>query len=172
MDVTWETDAGQEACQVRTLLHERAGHERTGVDLLAELDGHLLHAVVVEAAPGELWVRVGTATCVLTRHAQLPEPASRPSASGAPGERSHAATPASGPGVLVAPMPGQILAVLVRVGQRVRAGEPVVLLEAMKMEHTLRAPREGVVTAIRARAGEQAQPGALLLEITPAAEAP
>jgi biotin carboxyl carrier protein len=69
-------------------------------------------------------------------------------------------------------MPGQVLAVLVTEGQVVRSGDPVVLLEAMKMEHTLRAPRDGVVTGIRTFPGEQAQPGAVLLEIAPTTAAP
>jgi 3-methylcrotonyl-CoA carboxylase alpha subunit len=68
-------------------------------------------------------------------------------------------------------MPGQIVAVLVVIGQEVRAGEPLVILEAMKMEHTVRAPRTGIISAIHAAPGEQAQPGGILLELATTATA-
>jgi acetyl-CoA carboxylase biotin carboxylase subunit len=55
---------------------------------------------------------------------------------------------AAAAGSLRAPMPGSILAVLVEIGQRVNKGQPLLKLEAMKMEHTIRAPVEGVVTAV------------------------
>jgi acetyl-CoA/propionyl-CoA carboxylase biotin carboxyl carrier protein len=67
------------------------------------------------------------------------------------GERSRAAA-ASGP--VTAPMPGVVVAVHVRVGERVRAGQPLLALEAMKMEHAVAAPVDGVVTELFVRAGQ------------------
>jgi len=66
---------------------------------------------------------------------------------------------------LAAPMPGQVIALLVTEGQAVRAGDPLVILEAMKMEHTIRAPHDGVVAAIHARPGTQVAASAVLLDV-------
>src|SRR5687767_13117635 len=53
-----------------------------------------------------------------------------------------------------APMPGVITKILVQVGQTVGKGTPLLILEAMKMEHSIVAPRDGSVVAIRCREGE------------------
>ncbi len=100
------------------------------------------------------WVAAAGRTMTLTWLSPLPEPDERkPSA-----------------GSLAAPMPGVIVALLVEMGQHVRAGEPLMTLEAMKMEHTIRAPWDGVVTATRFAAGERVTAGALLLDIEPETE--
>ncbi|MEB2346611.1 MAG: ATP-grasp domain-containing protein [Deltaproteobacteria bacterium] len=79
---------------------------------------------------------------------------------------------ASGPsGGLVAPMPGKVAQLLVEVGRSVRAGETLLVLEAMKMEHPIRAPEDGVVRELRVALGEQVENGALLLVIEGAAAA-
>ena len=64
-----------------------------------------------------------------------------------------------------APMPGQVLKVLVETGQHVRIGDALVILEAMKMEQTLRATTEGVVEAILIKQGDVVAPGDRLVEI-------
>jgi geranyl-CoA carboxylase alpha subunit len=64
-----------------------------------------------------------------------------------------------------APMPGQVLKVLVEVGQLVSAGDALVILEAMKMEQTLRAATDGVVEAVLVRQGDVVAPGDRLVEI-------
>jgi biotin carboxyl carrier protein len=69
-------------------------------------------------------------------------------------------------GALAAPMPGTVIDVAVGVGQQVRAGDLLLTLEAMKMELPIRAPRDGVVSAIRCAPGELVQPGPPLVEIT------
>lgn len=66
----------------------------------------------------------------------------------------------------VAPMPATVITIEVAVGQRVRPGDVLLTLEAMKMELPVRAPREGVVSAIRCGPGELVQPGFALVEIT------
>lgn len=67
---------------------------------------------------------------------------------------------------LTAPMPGTVTQVLIREGDEVVRGQPLVIVEAMKMEHVIRAPRAGRVRALRARAGVQVEAGAELAEIT------
>jgi len=75
---------------------------------------------------------------------------------------------AHGPsGGLVAPMPGKVTQLRVEVGQRVRKGETLLVLEAMKMEHPMRAPEDGVVRELRVALGEQVENGALLLVVEP-----
>jgi len=71
----------------------------------------------------------------------------------------------SGPLRIVAPMPGKIVRVLVRVGDRVEARQPLVVIEAMKMENELRSDREGRVAEIQAREGTTVESGASLVVI-------
>jgi acetyl/propionyl-CoA carboxylase alpha subunit len=69
---------------------------------------------------------------------------------------------AAEPGSLHAPMPGTVVRVEVEPGRPVAAGAVVLVLEAMKMEHAVRAPAEGVVTALPVAAGESVAAGQLL----------
>jgi len=76
-----------------------------------------------------------------------------------------AAVGAAGSGELTAPMQGTILKVLVAAGDQVTAGDPLIVLEAMKMETTISAPRDGTVTSIGVVAGETAGAGQLLVVV-------
>ena len=67
---------------------------------------------------------------------------------------------------LSAPMPGKVLQVLVEVGQIVEPGQPLMILEAMKMEHRIIASQEGTVSAINFSEGDQVQQGSALLELS------
>ena len=71
------------------------------------------------------------------------------------------------PGSLLAPLPGSVVQVAVVAGQAVVAGDVLVVLEAMKMEHTVRAPFDGVVTELRVELGEQVDTGAVLAVVEP-----
>ena len=66
------------------------------------------------------------------------------------------------PGSLVAPMPGTVVRVDVRPGDDVQLGAPVVVLEAMKMQHTVVAPADGTVTGVGVAAGQTVDAGAVL----------
>jgi excisionase family DNA binding protein len=77
----------------------------------------------------------------------------------------HAAQ-AAGTAVLVAPMPGRVLAVHHAAGDAVAAHAPVVVLEAMKMEHAISAPLAGTVSAVHVQPGDQVQRGDLLAEVS------
>ena len=70
----------------------------------------------------------------------------------------------AGGGGLTAPMPGKIVALLAIPGQTVEKGAPLLILEAMKMEHTITAPKDGTVKTFRYAAGDQVSDGAELLE--------
>ncbi len=70
-------------------------------------------------------------------------------------------------GGLRAPMPGKIIALVARAGATVEKGAPLLVLEAMKMEHTLVAPRRGRVKAFRCAAGEQVADGMELVDFEP-----
>ena len=62
---------------------------------------------------------------------------------------------AAADGTVRSPMPGTVVAVHVTVGQAVSAGQPVLVVEAMKMEHTVTAPLDGTVSELTAKAGQQ-----------------
>lgn len=68
-------------------------------------------------------------------------------------------------GGLVAPMPGKVLEVLVAQGDAVEAGTPLMVLEAMKMEHRIVAAADGTVVAVHYEAGDQVAQGAVLLDL-------
>lgn len=70
-------------------------------------------------------------------------------------------------GLLSAPMPGKILELLVHEGDSVEEGQPVIILEAMKMENELKAPASGSVTSIHAADGDSVEKNQPLLEIEP-----
>ena len=70
-------------------------------------------------------------------------------------------------GSLESPMPGVVTRVLVAVGDRVTQGQPLLALEAMKMEHLIRAPRAGRIQSVAAAAGAMVQGGATLVELEP-----
>ena len=74
------------------------------------------------------------------------------------------------PGQLAAPMPGRVISVLVAQGEPVERGQPVMVIEAMKMEHTIRAPADGVVAQVSFVEGELVEEGAELLAIDQAGE--
>ena len=68
-------------------------------------------------------------------------------------------------GSLAAPMPGKVIKVMTSAGAKVSKGEPLLILEAMKMEHTITAPEDGVVKEIHYAAGEQVLEGAELITL-------
>ena len=74
---------------------------------------------------------------------------------------------ASGGGYVkvTAPMPGLVLKILVEEGQKVKKGETVAIVEAMKMENALAAPKEGVVKSIKAKERDAVEKNAVLIEI-------
>jgi 3-methylcrotonyl-CoA carboxylase alpha subunit len=117
-------------------------------DLLADLGGTRIKVTVVRHGPSlTVLDRDGTHVLVLHDPHALAE------------EEEAAA------GTLTAPMPGKVAAVMVREGERVEKGKPLLVLEAMKMEYTISASRGGIVTRLRYDVGSLVSEGEELLVI-------
>jgi 3-methylcrotonyl-CoA carboxylase alpha subunit len=71
-----------------------------------------------------------------------------------------------GAGRLTAPMPGRVMQLMIEPGAEVRRGQPLMIIEAMKMEHTVAAPADGVVEAVRFAVGDLVEEGAELIALT------
>jgi 3-methylcrotonyl-CoA carboxylase alpha subunit len=119
-------------------------------DLVCDIDGFRRRVTVVRQGLDLVILDRGRQHCLT-----LDDPAAR------------AADRDQGGGGLVAPMPGKVARVLVENGQTVEKGAPLVVLEAMKMEHTIVAPDDGTVVALHFEAGDQVDDGAALLEFEP-----
>lgn len=74
-------------------------------------------------------------------------------------------------GGLTAPMPGKVTALHVKAGDRVKAGQPLVVVEAMKMEHAINAPADGKVAEVRFKVGDQVAEGEVLVVVEETADA-
>jgi 3-methylcrotonyl-CoA carboxylase alpha subunit len=72
-------------------------------------------------------------------------------------------------GRLTAPMPGKVISIAVKAGEAVKKGQLLAIMEAMKMEHSLNAPADGVVTEVLYAAGDQVSEGVELLKLQTAA---
>jgi biotin carboxyl carrier protein len=77
-------------------------------------------------------------------------------------EQAAAARPA-GPAEVKSPMPGKVVRALVRVGDTITTGQPLIVVEAMKMENELKAPRDGTVRELRAGDGQAIEAGQTLV---------
>ena len=82
---------------------------------------------------------------------------------------AHAGAGESEGGRLTAPMPGKIVQLMVEAGVSVEKGAPLLIMEAMKMEHTISAPANGKVEALNYAVGDQVAEGAQLLSFAPEA---
>jgi acetyl/propionyl-CoA carboxylase alpha subunit len=80
------------------------------------------------------------------------------------GGRAGAASTAN-PGEITAPMPGKIIKISAPVGSEVKAGDVIIVMEAMKMEYTLKAQAAGRVSEVRSAAGDQVTLGAVLAKL-------
>jgi biotin carboxyl carrier protein len=131
------------------------------------IDAHTLSLVVDNGCSHEVMIVRDTAAAAgsqLTVHV-----GATPVVVGLNGRRRAAAQAAagagSGPQRVVAPMPGKVVRVPVTAGERVRAGQALVVVEAMKMENELRAGREGTVADLHAREGMSVEAGTLLVVV-------
>ncbi|MGY1616989.1 biotin carboxylase N-terminal domain-containing protein [Geodermatophilus sp. SYSU D00691] len=129
-----------------------ASASRDGDRMTVILDG-VAHRFAVVHAGGTLWLAADGRVTALREHERL---------------RS-AAEGAAGGGVVTAPMPGTVTVVQVSVGDEVTAGTPLLVVEAMKMEHVLTAPVDGTVTALPVTAGAPVRLDEQVAVVTPRA---
>ncbi|OPG08182.1 biotin carboxylase N-terminal domain-containing protein [Microbispora sp. GKU 823] len=132
----------------------RARLEWTGTDEAAVTLGGVTRRYAVARNRDTVWLAEGGRAWPVTRH----DP-------GDPKDRQGGAL--AGDGVVRSPMPGTVLLVKAAEGDRVTAGQPLVVVEAMKMEHTLTAPADGVLAELRARPGQTVELDAVLARVTP-----
>lgn len=132
----------------RQLLVHETPH---GLMLVDEADGRVIDAAVRAGSPGEWCVQVRGVDMVVASNG------GRRAAVGARG--------AAGAERLTAPMPGRVLRVLVAVGAVVEAGQPVVVIEAMKMENALTAARGGTVREVMVEEGASVEAGRPLMRL-------
>ena len=92
-------------------------------------------------------------------------PAAKPAQAAAPVAAPVAAAPVAGGTKITAPMPGTILGVSVKEGEAVKAGQPIFVLEAMKMESDITAPINGTIRGINVRKGDSVEAGKLLCSV-------
>ncbi len=127
------------------ITHRRGG----GVTMM--IDGKPVtphgHAAVMRMASGEIAVMEAGETQMLS----LYDPFAAAEAAGSASDR------------IAAPMPGKVIQLLVKSGEAVTRGQPLAVLEAMKMEHTLSAPADAVVECVEVAAGDQVGEGAVIV---------
>ena len=125
------------------------------------------YKVTLNGRTYEVEVEAGKAMCVAEYEAYAPAAAPVAAApAAAPAAAAPAAPAVTGAGEAVnAPMPGNILKVNVQNGQAVKAGEVLVVLEAMKMENEIMAPKAGTVTQVLVSKGSTVDTGAPLVVI-------
>jgi acetyl-CoA/propionyl-CoA carboxylase biotin carboxyl carrier protein len=129
-----------------------ASAHRDGGRLTVTLDG-VTHRFAVVHAGGTLWLAAEGQVTALREH-----------------ERLHsAAEGAAGSGVVTSPMPGTVTVVQAAVGDEVRAGTPLLVVEAMKMEHVLTAPVDGTLSALSVTAGQSVRLDEQVAVVTPTA---
>jgi geranyl-CoA carboxylase alpha subunit len=119
-----------------------------GGEIDASVDGRRIRAIFARDGDTSWWLADGTE--IALADAQL---------------HSRASAVASAPGSLLAPMHGRVTQVLIEAGSEVAAGALLVVLEAMKMEHQIRAPHAGIVGALHAKTGDQVAARQCLVEM-------
>jgi biotin carboxyl carrier protein len=131
----------------------------------ARIDGSTLSLIVDSVWPTDITVAPAAAAGHLTVHVDGTPVAVTMNGRRRWGRRDEGAESGSEPQRLVAPMPGKVVRVLVSVGDAVQARQPVVVVEAMKMENELRATRAGTVAEVHVREGVSVDAGAPLVVI-------
>ncbi|EWM15983.1 acetyl/propionyl/methylcrotonyl-CoA carboxylase subunit alpha [Kutzneria sp. 744] len=121
-------------------------------------DGNRLHVRCAGVTRSYRHARDGEITWIGNWPLQEPEQLSRKGAAGAAG------------GAVTSPMPGTVLLLKVAAGERVNAGQPLLVVEAMKMEHTVVAPIDGAVAELAVHAGQQVRLGQQLAVVAPLQE--
>ena len=120
----------------------------TGGRVRCESGGRIVEAVVIER-PGEISVQMDGLVMTFA----------------VPDHLAGSEDEAAGEDHIVAPMPGLVKHVKAAAGRTIKKGDPLVVLEAMKMEHTLTAPRDGRIAEVFVAAGDLVTDGAVLARL-------
>jgi glutaconyl-CoA/methylmalonyl-CoA decarboxylase subunit gamma len=113
------------------------------------------YTITVNGNVYDVTVEEGTSSTIQTTQAAAKQPA-------APVTKKAAASGTEGSVKVPAPMPGKILAVKSTVGQAVKKGEVLIVLEAMKMENEIVAPSDGTVASVNVVSGDSVEAGAIM----------
>lgn len=108
----------------------------------------------------------GEEEVTLVARPAAPAPAAAPKAAAAPAPAKSAASGAKGANALNSPLPGIVVSISVNVGDTVKKGQTVAVLEAMKMENALQAPADGTVASIDVNVGDSVLEGVSILTIS------
>ena len=141
---SFDVSVGAVSCVMRRIA-------QTAEAVVLEVEGHRRRFRALRTGEAEVHVQTGGRAFTFREVPRFPEPG--------------AATVAGG---CLAPMPGQVVSVAVAAGDAVHAGQTLVVLEAMKMEHTVTAPEDGVATAVHVAAGDQVEADQLLVTVAAA----
>jgi biotin carboxyl carrier protein len=150
-EVTVDLDEGRYLVRIDGVPHHVDAHKLEG-DFYSFLCGGRSYEVSVEPGRDGYRVRHGAAEVLV----EITDP-------GRSARRALAAS--QGPARIVSPMPGRVVRLLVAVGDRVEAGQGVVVVEAMKMENEMGATKAGTVRSIEVEPGQTVESGAVLAEI-------
>lgn len=121
------------------------------------------YTITVNGTPYNVTVEEGTSSAVPVAAAPAPAPAAAPAPQAAP--KAAPAPAAAGSVKVDAPMPGNILDVKVSNGTAVKAGQVLVILEAMKMENEIVAPQDGTVASINVNKGDTVEAGQTIVTL-------
>ena len=138
---TWRIDASRVDAHTLSLILDNEVDSRTGSEV----------TIVPGRSAGQFTIQIGALPIAVTVNGHRRIGASDPGA--------------AGPQRIAAPMPGKIVRVFVRPGDAVTARQPLVVVEAMKMENELRANRDGTVAEVHVREGLSVEAGAPLIVI-------
>jgi acetyl/propionyl-CoA carboxylase alpha subunit len=111
------------------------------------------YSAEAQRVDGKVWVHFQGNTFVLEKEERL--------------KRKKGSSGSARTGDVVAPMPGKVTKLMVQANSHVNKGDSVVVMEAMKMEYTLKADGDGEVTKINCQVGEQVSLGKILVQIEP-----
>jgi len=133
-----------------------------GQPFVVGLDGE---KVLVDGAPYDVKVESGRAVVGGITYCLGVEGWAEAPLKGDAGRKTSRGASAASEGAVTAIMPGKIIRILIKEGDTVAAGDVVCILEAMKMENELKAPRAGVVKALHVQPGRDVERGTVLAEI-------